>query len=138
MIQPQSIDINHGEILRAIELEEYIAKRSYTFKILSRERDEKVWKIQIDSEGSQSALLESMEGATAWWPGPPGGSADVLAVIPGEDMLVLRYASGEPPSLGKLIITPPNFLKSLRELWEEPHIVAGSRSWLESIYAQLK
>ena len=66
-------------------------------------------------------LDESLEGAAAWWPGPPRGSADVLSVVPEELQINLRFATAEVPQRGWIRIYPVRFLDKLAEAWASPH-----------------
>lgn len=77
---------------------------------------------------------ESYEGATAWWPGPPKGAADVLSVVPGESQLNLRFATALPPGRDEQIwIYPPQFLAALLAIWQRPTWSVRCLEWLRAL-----
>jgi len=66
-------------------------------------------------------LDESLEGAAAWWAGPPKGTADVLSVSAEYDQINIRYPTAPPPAKGSDIsLYPPRYLEKLKEIWESP------------------
>lgn len=107
------------EILEAIQQELLESARFQQFKVAAFGRKGDIWQLTVDPVGSKSALDESLEGAAAWWKGPPSGSADVLSVIPDTDQINIRFPTSRPPQPGELIrVYPPRYLDALRECWE--------------------
>ncbi|MGE5486467.1 MAG: DEAD/DEAH box helicase [bacterium] len=102
----------------AISWEAEHASKPMDWHIEGREAVGKLWKVNVDPGGGQ--LDESLEGATAWWPGPPKGVADVLSVVPENLQINLRYATAQVPQSGLIRIYPIRFLDKLSELWESP------------------
>jgi DNA replication ATP-dependent helicase Dna2 len=83
-----------------------------------------LFKIFVGSANSHG-LDESLEGAAAWWPGPPKGTADVLSVSAEHNQINIRYLSGPPPRKGgQIVLHPrPTFALLDREfgfLWGPP------------------
>jgi hypothetical protein len=104
----------------------------YTVQEVRQIADVVVVKVNLDDSDAKG-LDESLEGAAAWWPGPPRGFADVLSVDPDRECVNLRFVSPKPPAAGeKLFIYPPLYLEALRDWWRiEPNADAGIR-WLDS------
>ncbi len=76
-------------------------------------------------------LDESLEGAAAWWPGPPKGTADVLSVSAEHDQINIRYLTAPPPAQGSDIsLYPPRYLEKLKEIWDSPLAADKCLSWL--------
>jgi DNA replication ATP-dependent helicase Dna2 len=97
----------------------------YDFKVISVSKVDKLWNILVDRaqtyiDGDYGAVVldESFEGASAWWSTPAKGYADVLTVIPEDDLIVLRNVTSTPPSEGGFLrLYPPLFLESLKHSW---------------------
>jgi DNA replication ATP-dependent helicase Dna2 len=95
-----------------------------------------LFKIFINSADSSHGLDESLEGAAAWWPGPPKGTADVLSVSAEHDQINIRYLSGPPPRKGsQIVLRTPRYLEALRDIWKSPLFAEASLSWLEKVSA---
>lgn len=98
---------------------------SLSFKVVSTKRIDDVWQVELDPESASAdngkrniVLDEALEGARAWWAGPPKGRADVLAVMPEEASLLLSQADQAPPKAGQWIkIYIQDYLQVLREIW---------------------
>lgn len=114
--------MSRAEILSAIEHELERQSQPLRFEVTHvwRESSE-LWSLFVrSSEDGPGGIDESLEGAAAWWPGQPPGSADVLAVIPSSSQIVLRFVQGTAPSVAdKLRIYPPPFLAALLNSWRD-------------------
>lgn len=107
------------------------------FVIEDRIQDGQLWTISVDMTQTlrTEGLDESLEGAAAWWPGPPKGGADVLAVIPENQQLTLRFATSSPPVKGKKIrIYPPRYLEALLHCWENNAWATQCLTWLVQLH----
>ncbi|OYX29921.1 MAG: hypothetical protein B7Z03_07695 [Hydrogenophilales bacterium 32-62-9] len=99
---------------------------SLSFKVTASRRIDDAWHVELDPEtatadnGKRNIVLdEALEGARAWWSGPPKGKADVMAVIPEESALLLSSATSTPPSNGHWIrIYTQDYLSILRDIWQ--------------------
>ena len=99
---------------------------SLSFKVTGSRRIDDVWHVVLEPEsaiadnGKRNIVLdEALEGSRAWWPGPPKGKAEVLAVIPEESALLLSHASANPPPNGHWIrIYTQDYLSILRDIWQ--------------------
>lgn len=79
--------------------------------------------ISVDFDQSSGFLDVSLEGAKAWWLEPSKGTADVLAVIPEDQIVHLRYMTAAPPREGSTLrLYPPRYLESLLNFWREAGI----------------
>ena len=112
-------------ICSAIEYEGNLSGKPLDWAIISSEPHGRLWKIFVEPAMFNSQLDESLEGAAAWWPGPPKGSADVLSVVPEELQINLRYATAHVPSRGRIRIYPIRFLDKLADAWRNP--LTGTR-----------
>ena len=98
---------------------------SLSFRVVSAKRIDDIWQIELDPESASAdngkrniVLDEALEGARAWWAGPPKGKADVLAVMPEEACLLLSQADQPPPRAGGWIkLYVQDYLQALREIW---------------------
>lgn len=127
--------MNRAEIITAIEHELEHSNQPLRFEVMSVRREPlELWSVFVRpaTEG-RSGLDESLEGAAAWWPGPPGqppGSGDVLAVIPSVSQIALRFVQGSAPRVGdKLRIYPPPFLAALLNAWRDVAWSGGCLGW---------
>ena len=111
-----------------------------SFMVVATERVGDVWTVELNPESGQAdtgqrsvVLDEALEGARAWWAGPPKGKASVLAVIPEESKLFLSDIDTQAPSKGsRLYIYTQDYLQILRQIW-------GRDAWAElAIQSQLK
>lgn len=109
-----------SKIISAIEYEADLGSKPLDWTIHGREKHGKLWKVFVAPSHHNGQLDDSLEGAAAWWPGPPKGSADVLSVVPEELQINLRCATADVPQLGKLKIYPIRFLDKLAEAWSSP------------------
>ncbi|MBI5194999.1 MAG: AAA family ATPase [Nitrospirae bacterium] len=113
-------ELDRNEILKAIGRELYVQEKRIELRVFKRQREERLWRLTVERTEDFSQLDENLEGADAWWPEPEKGIADVLAVIPEEEQIILRYASTTPPDTNqKIFIYPPSFLESLRNAWND-------------------
>ncbi|MDP2166046.1 MAG: DEAD/DEAH box helicase [Hydrogenophaga sp.] len=114
------------EVQDGLRIESEELPDSVSFRVLQVNRLDDVWQVKLDPESAKSdngrsmVLDEALEGARAWWPGPPKGAADVLAVIPEESTILLVGTSGLPPQQGALIkIYIQDYLQVLRDAWRD-------------------
>lgn len=129
--------MNADEILDAIDRELEESTEAFKFKVKARQQRGPVWSLEVEGEEKRSALDESLEGATAWWPGPPKGAADVLAIVPENEEMHLRYATTTPPRGGEtLFVYPPVYLRALRERWADESWVSTCRTWFDEILSK--
>jgi DNA replication ATP-dependent helicase Dna2 len=125
------------EIVDALEEELSVSGRPLKFTVSDVKQDgSALFKIFINSADSSHGLDESLEGASAWWPGPPKGTADVLSVSAEHDQINIRYLSGPPPRKGgQILLHPPRYLEALRDIWKSPLFAEASLGWLEKVTA---
>lgn len=119
------------EIDDGLTLELAAIPKQFVYTVLEVSRVADVVVVKIDFENSRDrGLDESLEGAAAWWPGPPRGFADVLSVNPELETINLRYVTPEPPAVSeKLFIYPPLFLEALRDWWRNPFNAESALRW---------
>jgi DNA replication ATP-dependent helicase Dna2 len=128
--------VSREEIHNAVLMELEKTAHHIDFIVESRKRIGALWSLTVEpTSSSQGGLDESLEGATAWWPGSmgqPNGAADILSVVSDEQLLNLRFASREPPESGQLIrVYPPQYLEALAEFWKNPALGEASLQWLD-------
>jgi hypothetical protein len=129
--------MSQREIIDALEEELRLGSKPLKFTVSEVKPDgPALYKIFIDSADSSHGLDESLEGAAAWWPGPPKGTADVLSVSAEHDQINIRYPSAAPPSKGgQIVLYPPRYLEALRDIWESPLFAEASLGWIERVAA---
>lgn len=121
-------------ILYGIDAELKESRRAERFRIEGRQQDGSVWKVWLTPGESGGRLDESLEGAVAWWPGDQRGigkgTADVLSVVPEEELVVLRFLTSPLPEPGKeLRIYPIQYLQKLRDLWANDSFATARLQW---------
>jgi hypothetical protein len=133
------------DILTALDAEMALSDSPERFRVVQAAADGDVWKVWLkpDTEAKDAGSLDSsLEGSRAWWPGDSQrmirqGAADVLAVVPEEDLIVLRYATGPLPAPeGSLWIYPIQYLQKLRELWTNDSFAAQQLTWWDTFVSQ--
>src|ERR1700692_2987 len=130
----QSIGAAITEINCAIDEELPPASKPLRLRVADLSQQANIWKIFVEPMNSSSSLDESLEGAAAWWQGPPSGTADVLSVIPYNNQLNIRYLSSPPPRAGQEIrVYPPQYLEALRDCWETSDWATQCLAWLDRI-----
>lgn len=115
------------DIRSAVGAELEATPEYYDFKVSRSERDGRLWRVTVQpsavyAEGGYARVVldDSFDGATAWWAGPPKGTADVLTVISEEDQLILRGASSHPPGVDEYLrLYPPRYLDALESGWND-------------------
>jgi DNA replication ATP-dependent helicase Dna2 len=129
--------MSQREIIDVLEDELRASARPLKFSVSEVKADgPALFKIFINSADSSHGLDESLEGAAAWWPGPPKGTADVLSVSAEHDQINIRYLSGPPPrNGGPIVLHPPRYLEALRDIWKSPLFAEASLGWLEKVTA---
>ena len=122
-----------SDILTGIEAELNDTPSYFDYDVSRTEREADVWKIYVAlSDQTSKGLDESLEGATAWWGGPPKGAADVLSVIPENEQINLRFATAQPPDKGGNIrLYPPQYLRALYERWDNSFWSERCLEWLK-------
>jgi hypothetical protein len=117
----------------ALEEELSVSSKPLKYKVKeTRPKGAGLFRVFIDpfAYGARG-LDESLEGAAAWWPGPPKGTADVLSVSAEHDQINIRYLTAPPPAPGSDIsLYPPRYLEKLKEIWESPLAANKCLSWL--------
>lgn len=89
-----------------------------------------LWRLSLKvDERSRRRLQEDLEGQSAWWAGPPRGTADVLAVLPEQGELILRFCTTPPPLSGPVFVYPPEYLEALHEQWLDPAWSTACVDW---------
>jgi DNA replication ATP-dependent helicase Dna2 len=130
----ESISAEITEVIDAIDEELRVASKSLRFQVAGLSQQANIWKVFVEPMNSSSSLDESLEGASAWWLGPPSGSADVLSVIPDDNQLNIRYLSSPPPHKGQEIrIYPPRYLEALHDCWETSGWATQCVVWLDRV-----
>jgi len=130
----QSIGAAITEIVDGIDEESRVSSKSLRFEITDISHQANICKVFVKPINGSSSLDESLEGASAWWLGPPTGSADVLSVIPDNNQLNIRYLSSPPPNKGQEIrVYPPRYLEALRDCWEASDWATQCLVWLDKI-----
>lgn len=121
------------EIEDALSLELAATPKQFVYTVESTTRVADVVAVKMDLESSSShGLAEELEGAAAWWPGPPRGFAEVLSVDPEREQINLRFVTPQPPAVGdKLFVYPPMFLEALRDWWRNPANAQAGLTWLK-------
>lgn len=132
---PQADHISAKTIDDALTLEIAATPKQYVYAIeeVSRVADVVVVKVDLD-KSKDHGLDESLEGAAAWWPGPPKGFADVLSVDPERETINLRYVTPQPPTASDtLFVYPPLFLEALRDWWRVGPNAEAAIRWFEEV-----
>jgi hypothetical protein len=124
-----------GEILSAISSEKNLSSQAIIFAVKEQAPESGLWRIEVEpTSQTKGGLDDTLEGATAWWPGPPRGAADVLSVIPEEQRLYLRFATGRPPSAReRLWIYPPQYLEALLLRWSDVTWAERCLAWWRTL-----
>ena len=121
------------EVINGIEAELEKTKKPERFRLVAKEKEGSVWKVWLSSEEAGGRLDESLEGAVAWWPGPPKGTAAVLSVVPEEELVVFRFLSEVlPPAGAEIRIYPIQYLEKLRVLWTNDTFASSCLEWWDS------
>lgn len=115
--------LNYIEILSAIDDEIYETPKYYDYEILHKIKIDDVWKLQLNTNYSKTPLDESFEGSQCWWRidnSISNGTADILAVLPDNQEIVIRFATISPPKINEYIrIYVPQYLIALKEAWSD-------------------
>jgi DNA replication ATP-dependent helicase Dna2 len=123
------------EVVIALEAELEKTSEPLRFVVTRVAREKTVYRLEIapQNPGKEQTLDESLEGARAWWPGNPNGTARVLSVMPQSDQIAIHVVQGSAPQPdSQLRIYPPEYLESLRNIWNSSWAwtVLG---WLDSV-----
>jgi hypothetical protein len=123
-----------GDILHGIDVELKTSSKPEKFEVEAKQKDGSVWKVWLTPGQYGGRLDESLEGAYAWWPGDQHGvgkgTADVLSVVPEEELVVLRFVTSPLPESGKeLLIYPIQYLQKLRDLWADEAFAEARLQW---------
>jgi DNA replication ATP-dependent helicase Dna2 len=132
-----TIDVD--DIQSALSDELAVSSKVAVFTVAFVEREGDAWKIQVrgDDAHHRTPLDESLEGQTAWWPGPPRGAADVLSVVPEELQINLRFATTPPPPTGDTVfVYPPRYLEAVKAAWSDLRWVATCERWVAQAIAR--
>lgn len=134
-----------SEIQDGLRAEAADLPESLSFKVVASKRFDDLWSVELDPEtgiadnGKRNVVLdEALEGARAWWAGPPKGKAGVLAVIPEEAILLLSDVTEKPPVAGQwLKIYTQDYLQILRDIWRRPDWSANSVKY-QKVLSEIK
>lgn len=123
------------EIEDALSLELAATPKQFVYVVESATRVADVVAVKVNlEESSDHGLAEELEGAAAWWPGPPRGVAEVLSVDPEKEQINLRFVTPQPPAVGdKLFVYPPMFLEALRDWWRNPANAQAGLGWIRRV-----
>jgi hypothetical protein len=125
------------DVLDGIRAELAACSECEEFVIRNVERDGSIYKVFLNLAEGDGRLDESLEGAAAWWPGPPKGAADVLSVVPEEEQINLRYATASLSSQNRTLrVYPPLYLQKLLEIWERPGYGDLRLNWWHGLHPQ--
>src|SRR2546421_3742781 len=126
---------SRATILAALAEELKQSSKPVQFQVAERVRDGSIWSITVSlGDFGGGGLDETLEGSTAWWPGPPKGAADVLCVVPEDLKIHLRFATGDPPPPGeKLLVYPPRYLEALARCWADEAWSVTCLKWLDRL-----
>lgn len=126
---------SQAQVCSAIEIELGQTSQHHEFVITGRKSEGDLWTLFVDLDRrAKTGLDERFEASSAWWAGPPEGSADVLSVVPETQQINLRYASTPPPQPGKKIrFYPPRYLPPLLASWKLEDRATASLAWLQEI-----
>lgn len=130
-----------SNILFGIDAELAESRKPERFTIEAKQPDGAVWKVWLKPRDAGGRLDESPEGAYAWWPGDQRGvskgTADVLSVVPEEELVVLRFLTSPLPQPGQgLLIYPIQYLQKLRDLWAIDSFATARLQWWDQSHAQ--
>ena len=123
------------DIENALSLELAATPKQFVYVVESTTRVADVVAVKVDLESSSNhGIAEELEGAAAWWPGPPRGFAEVLSVDPEREQINLRFVTPSlPPVAEKLFIYPPTFLEALRDWWRNPVNAQAGLGWIKRV-----
>jgi len=124
------------EIISAIDGEINAIPKYYDFPILKRTRDENLWILELNTSYQKTPLDESFEGSQCWWSiknSITNGAADILAVLPENQEIILRFATNPPPNVNENIrIYVPAYLETLKEVWSDSQWSNKCLKWFDN------
>jgi len=129
--------MNVKHIISGILAERESIKEYFKYEVQKRERLGNLWILLLNITSSEEGFDESLEQAKAWWKDKNGNQfeAQVLAVLPDEEKIVLRYVTGTPPKKGEFLhITPHDYLKKLLNAWHNKSWVRSVQTWKEQSF----
>lgn len=113
-------------VCRAIELEREVARHPIPFRVIeTKSLGSGVVEVQVEpvKDRHNRPLDDALEGARAWWPGNPPGTADVLTVDTESNKIALRFVKGALPSTESgLMLYEPDYYEALAGLWSQPDL----------------
>jgi len=128
---------SQDEILQALDVELNESQKPECFTVEGVQQHGGVWTVSLSAASSGGRLDESLEGAYAWWRLEPNGAvvtADVLAVQPDGEFVLLRFLTGPAPSAGTALrIYPIRYLEKLKDLWSDTECAKKCLHWWESL-----
>lgn len=102
------------------------------FKVIARENEKGIWRLEVTGIGPSVKLDESYEGCKVGWSQPTKGAAQILAVIPEDGIIHVHHASAAPPPTDSIIyLYPPSYLDPLLQYWSDPFRHSATSRWLE-------
>lgn len=118
-------------IVSALREEEANTPDYLTFKVIARENENGIWRLEVKGIGRSVKLDESYEGCKVNWRQPAQGAAQVLSVIPEDGIIHLHYASSAAPPVDSVIyLYPPSYLYPLLQYWLDPRQHSATTRWL--------
>lgn len=119
------------EIIAAIEDERELNNRPLRFQVEQTIESGDVFKVIVEPVDDKSLLDESLEGLTIKWTTPQPAHANILSVVPEDNLFNLRFKTGEFPPVGELIwVQIPDYLGDLHSLWQNDRLVDECFRWL--------
>jgi len=113
------------EIIAAIQEERQLAYHPFLFRVDQVQTVGDIHKVVIDPVDDRSSLDDSLEGGTAWWGTPQKGHANILSVVPEDNLLNLRFVTAlPPPPCEKIWVHKPDFLGELLAYWQRIGVIA--------------
>lgn len=135
-IDPQTLKrflSDQQKIVGALEDERRLTFIPLRFRVEHCERNGEFFKVVVDPLDDKS-LDETLEGSVAKWSTPRQGHANILSIVPEDSLVMLRYASSDPPPRGHSIsIQVPDFLGQLLSLWRDPDLATACLASLDGI-----
>ena len=131
------LDTLKNNMFAATQAELDITSKPLFYKIIERTKAGPFWTLTVEASGHGNGVLdEALESAKAWWGAPHRGTADILAVLPEEHQITLRFCSVPPPEAGgTLLIYPAPYLEKVRDAWVDQKWVHQIFQWLHGPFS---
>lgn len=136
-VDPQALEhflSEQQEIVEALKDERRLNFKSLHFLVEHCGPQGEFFNVVVDPLDDKSSLDETLEGSVAKWSMPSKGHANILSVVPEDNLVTLRYASSHPPPHGEQIsIQMPDFLGHLLDLWQDKDLATSCLTWLHAV-----